>query len=454
LTIACRRTGKTLPSLDDSATSSLRHARAEKLLRALVGVAEAFVCEDRDGRFHSIYIVPELNAQHRQVQRNVASALIVAFGMRIHPDAVHVVPADQVPDELRAAEPAEATASAAAPATAKTDAGSSGARQPAAEAATREDPAPGARADAVTPADGPMKAASPAPPPKAPPPPSPRAANGSGNGRHAPAEPRPAAAPAARTSRLRSATSGLEAHDLWVPPERRAEPADDESEGRGSPRPAPRPPAAASRTEAQRPPAEEVAEPAAAAPAPAEDRPIDDAPAPDRPAAGRDRTPAGPADEPDDAAEGADLDAELEGLMRFPSAIQAHLELHGRSPGELELELDGVDLHRDGVRVFCTVRIRFGQDLCTAGGQAVDTPGAEIPLAARLAVEAIRTGDISRGLTFDGATLTQIGARMHVAVSIQSADGKTPVSHAGIAPVSARAEIAAAAAVLDALRHT
>jgi len=74
-------------------SATARVARAEALLRSLAGISAARILADATGRIREIRVVAENGSASRQIARDVASALLAAFGLAVDPDIVAVVDA-------------------------------------------------------------------------------------------------------------------------------------------------------------------------------------------------------------------------------------------------------------------------------------------------------------------------------------------------------------------------
>jgi len=121
--------------------------------------------------------------------------------------------------------------------------------------------------------------------------------------------------------------------------------------------------------------------------------------------------------------------------------------------GNRAIRLELVELVRQNGRVRCRVVLAAGTDRFSAVADACDEPRAELQLAARVACDALRAGELTT-MHFEGATIAQLAGLAHVVVALNGWKAGAPVRRSGSAVIKESTEQAAALAVLHALANT
>jgi hypothetical protein len=129
-------------------------------------------------------------------------------------------------------------------------------------------------------------------------------------------------------------------------------------------------------------------------------------------------------------------------LAQVLSYVRAHAPIRPR------LEL--ADLVRSGSNWRCRVVVATGTERFVGVGDGEDGRIADIELAGRVAVDALRAARTPREpIQFEGAVLVDIAGRAHVAVSLSVWNGTDFDTIAGAAPVHGSPAESAAQAVID-----
>jgi hypothetical protein len=129
-------------------------------------------------------------------------------------------------------------------------------------------------------------------------------------------------------------------------------------------------------------------------------------------------------------------------LAQVLSYVRAHAPIRPR------LEL--AELVRSGSNWRCRVVVATGTDRFVGVGDGEDGRIADIELAGRVAVDALRAARTPREpIQFEGAVLVDIAGRAHVAVSLSLWNGTDFDTIAGAAPVHGSPAESAAQAVID-----
>lgn len=116
------------------------------------------------------------------------------------------------------------------------------------------------------------------------------------------------------------------------------------------------------------------------------------------------------------------------------------------------LQVESVELLHQAGRIRCRVALVAGQQRYTAVADAAADTVPEFQLAARVTCDTVRAAQLSSA-HLDGATLACMAGRTHVVVALSEwKSGNQLVSLTGSAVVTDRLELAAAVAVLQALR--
>jgi hypothetical protein len=112
--------------------------------------------------------------------------------------------------------------------------------------------------------------------------------------------------------------------------------------------------------------------------------------------------------------------------------------------------LELVDLVRAGSSCRCRVIVAAGAERFVGVGDGEDDRIADIELAGRVAVDALRAARTPRDpIQFEGAVLVDIAGRAHVAVSLSVWTGSEFDTIAGAAPIHGSPAESAARAVID-----
>ena len=139
------------------------------------------------------------------------------------------------------------------------------------------------------------------------------------------------------------------------------------------------------------------------------------------------------------------------------AATEVAARIAGRAPiapGAGGVQVERVELMRQAGRMRCRVVLAAGAERYSAIADAADEPMAEIPLAGRVACDALRAAQLTAA-QFDGATITYLAGRTHVVAGLTHwLVGGRPEHLSGSAVVKESLEYAAAAAVVQALRDS
>jgi hypothetical protein len=150
---------------------------------------------------------------------------------------------------------------------------------------------------------------------------------------------------------------------------------------------------------------------------------------------GTDHAETARADVPDGPAAAAEL-AQVLSYVRAHAPIRPRLEL--------------AELVRSGSNWRCRVVVATGTERFVGVGDGEDGRIADIELAGRVAVDALRAARTPREpIQFEGAVLVDIAGRAHVAVSLSLWNGTDFDTIAGAAPVHGSPAESAAQAVID-----
>lgn len=116
-------------------------------------------------------------------------------------------------------------------------------------------------------------------------------------------------------------------------------------------------------------------------------------------------------------------------------------------PGVHGLRLERMDVERHGAMLRCRIVLMLGEQSYSAIAEAPDGPSAEADLAARVALDALRAGDLTAA-SLDGIGFITIGESNYVVAAVRG--GGTAAPRAGAAPLVDSMAWSAALAVLSA----
>jgi hypothetical protein len=117
-----------------------------------------------------------------------------------------------------------------------------------------------------------------------------------------------------------------------------------------------------------------------------------------------------------------------------------------RSSGSSRPALERIDLERRGTSLRCRVELSFRGHRYSAIAEIADGPTAEVEVAARVTLDALRGGSLTRA-RLDGVGSATIGNTTYVVVTLRAAESS--VTRPCAAPIVDSIAAAAAAAVLD-----
>jgi len=135
------------------------------------------------------------------------------------------------------------------------------------------------------------------------------------------------------------------------------------------------------------------------------------------------------------------------GTSELPTAAA-----HAHVSADADARIHAVDFSNVGANRRCTVVVAAADQRFIGIAESADSQNSDMDLVGRAAIDALRAArSIPDALMFAGATVTDVGGRPHVIVSIARGNGHDFDFIAGAEPIRATAAEAAARAVVGSL---